>query len=533
MTICPVVVATDLAGDGLDLLRQAKDVSLHHARPGESALRRLLETAEGLIVRSDVTVDDELLEHAPRLRVIGLAGTGVANIDVDSATRRGIIVTSTPGTSAIAAGEHTLALMLALGRNLVGAHNSLQAGYWPLERARQAGVQLAGKTIGIVGYGRVGRVVAERCLAFGMQVLVHDPYIGEDQPGDRRLQPVGLDELLASSDFISLHVPLTEETRRLLDAAAIARIRPGARLVNTAHGAVWDEQAVADALRSGRLAGVATDVFPQEPPAGSPLIGLEGALHTPHVGDNTREANLNLSTQIVAQVLDALRGEDYRHVVNMPFLPGAPWAEARPSMRLADGMGRILHALARRPLRRVAVEYRGERLDDLIKPLTVALLHGILKPVLGDQVNYINAPVLASARGLQVMQTRGLSGDDYAGLVSCHFTLEGGEEITMGGTLLDGREPRIVQINEYDINFVPLGQLLIMGSHDRPGVIGRVGTLLAENGINIASWQTGRASPGGNTLTVLTLDQPLTDAQLRALQALDFVRHARQLEIHL
>ncbi|MDE0610540.1 MAG: phosphoglycerate dehydrogenase [Anaerolineaceae bacterium] len=533
MTPCPVVVATDLADDGLELLRRATDVSPKHARPGESNLRQLLEAAEGLIVRSDVQVDAELLEHAPRLRVIGLAGTGVGNIDVDTATRRGIIVTSTPGAGAIAAGEHTLALLLALGRNLVPAHNSLQAGYWPLQRARQAGVQLAGKTIGIVGYGRVGRVVAERCLAFGMQVLVHDPYIAEDQPGDRRLQPVGLDDLLGRSDFISLHVPLTDETRQMLDAAAIERIRPGARLINTAHGAVWDEQAVADALRSGQLAGVATDVFPQEPPSGSPLIGLDAVLHTPRIGDNTREANLNLSTRIVAQVLDALRGHDYRHVVNMPFLPGAPWAEARPYMRLADCMGRILHALARQPVRRVAVEYRGERLDDLIKPLTVALLHGILKPVLGDQVNYINAPVLASVRGLQVMQTRGLSTGDYASLVSCHFTLEGGEEITMGGTLLDGREPRIVQINEYDINFVPLGQLLIMGSRDQPGVIGRVGTLLADNDVNIASWQTGRASPGGNTLTVLTLDQPLTEGQLRVLQALEFVRHARQLEIRL
>ncbi|MCY4525331.1 MAG: hypothetical protein OXB89_01870, partial [Anaerolineaceae bacterium] len=243
MTPCPVVVAADLADDGLELLRQATDVSLHHARPGESALRQLLQTAEGLIVRSDVQVDAELLEHAPHLRVIGLAGTGIGNIDIDTATHRGIIVTSTPGTSAIAAGEHTLALLLALGRNLVSAHNNLQAGYWPVQRARQAGVQLSGKTIGIVGYGRVGRVVAERCLAFGMQVLVHDPYIGEDQPGDRRMQPVGFDDLLQRSDFISLHVPLTDETRQLLDAAAIARIRPGARLVNPAPGAIWDEDA--------------------------------------------------------------------------------------------------------------------------------------------------------------------------------------------------------------------------------------------------------------------------------------------------
>ena len=533
MTPYAIVVATDLAADGLQLLQDAADVNLRLVRPGESALRRQLADAQALVVRGDVTVDAELMEHAPQLRVIGMAGASLANIDIDTATQRGIIVTNTPGTSAIAAGEHSLALLLALCRHLVGAHNSLQSGYWPLHRSRQAGVQLAGKTIGIIGYGRVGRVVAERCLAFGMQVLVCDPYVAEDQPGDRRLHLVGLDELLQRSDFISLHVALTNETRNLLDAPAIARIRPGARLINTAHGAVWDEAAVAAALQGGQLAGVATDVFPQEPPAHSPLIGLDGVLHTPRIGDNTQEASLNLSTQIVSQVLDALRGQDYPHVVNMPFLPGTPWAEARPYMRLADCMGRILHALARQPVRRVAVEYRGERLDALLKPLTVALLHGILTPVLGDQVNYINAPVLASARGLQVMQSRDLGSGDYASLVSCHFTLDGGEEITMGGTLLDGREPRIVQINEYDINFVPIGQLLIMGSRDRPGVIGRIGTLLADNDINIASWQTGRASPGGNTLTVLTLDQPLPEALLQELQTIDFVRHARQLEIRL
>ena len=533
MTQHIVLVTANLTNAALGQLRDAADVTLRQAPPQRSALRSHLSTAHAMILRHELRVDDALLQEAPQLRVIGLAGTSLGSIDLDAATSRGIIVTNTPDAGAISAGEHTLALLLALCRNLVSAHHSLLPGRRAQQSALQTGVQLEGKTIGLIGYGRVGRVVARRCLAFGMQVLICDPYLGEDTPADRRLQPVGLDELLQRSDFISLHVALTGETRNLLDAAAIARIRPGARLINTAHGAVWDEAAVAAALRSGQLAGVATDVFPQELPTRSPLIAQTNVLHTPHIGDHTHEAAQDLSTQIVTQVLDALRGRDYRHVVNMPFLPGTPWSEARPGMRLADCMGRILHALARRPLRSVAVEVRGDRLDALLKPLTVALLHGILTPVLGDKVNYVNAPVLARGRGLQVMQTRDLSTDDYASLVSCRVTLDGGEEITMGGTLLDGREPRIVQINEYGINFVPLGQLLIMGSRDRPGVIGRVGTLLAENDINIASWQTGRAGPGGNTLTVLTLDQPLPEALLQALQALDFVRHARQLEIRL
>jgi D-3-phosphoglycerate dehydrogenase len=308
-------------------------------------------------------------------------------------------------------------------------------------------------------------------------------------------------------------------------------MKPGARLINAAHGSIWDEEAVAQAVKSGQLAGVAVDVYAEEPPYNSPLVGLDNVIHTPHIGDNTVEAAQDLSCQIVTQVLDALRGKDYRHVVNMPFMPGAPYAEARPYMMLAENMGTVLHTLSRHPIRRVDVEYRGDTMAGMVKPLTVALLKGILTPVLGDTVNYINVPVLAAERGLQVMQTKGLKTGDYTNLVSCQVTLEDGEEIVMAGTLLDQKEPHIVQVNEYRMDFVPHGHMLILGSHDQPGVIGRVGMLLAENKVNIASWQTGRANPGGPTLTVLALDQPVPDDVLEALCALDFIRHAHQVKI--
>jgi D-3-phosphoglycerate dehydrogenase / 2-oxoglutarate reductase len=530
MTAYHILVATDLTEDSLQLLNEAKDITTHIVPPNLPAVRDALVSAHALIAREDVRVDGPLLEHAPHLKVIGRVGAGLGNLDMEAATSRGIIVTNTPGTNAVAAGEHTLALMLALSRRIIAAHNSLKEGYWLLDRKRQAGTQLEGKTIGLIGYGRVGRVVAQRCLAFGMTVLAYDPYITEDQVNDKRVLLVGINELLRRSDFVSLHVAVTSETRGLLTADLIARMKPGARLINTAHGSAWDEDAVAKAVKDGHLAGVAVDVYREEPPYNSPLVGLENVVHTPRIGDNTIEAAQDLSCQIVTQVLDALRGRDYRNVVNMPFMPGAPYEESRPYMRLAECMGAVFHTLSRHPIRRVDVEYRGEEVDGMVKPLTVALLKGLLAPILGDKVNYINAPVLAAERGIQISQTKGLRTRDYANLVSCQVTLEDGEEIIMAGTLLDHKEPYIVQINEYRMNFVPEGHMLIMGSYDQPGVIGRVGMLMANNSVNIASWQTGRAEPGGQTLTVLTLDEPISDDVLEELRQQDFVRHAHRLE---
>lgn len=529
--IINILVATDLTDESLQILRVAGDVHLHTVTPHLPAVREALPDVHAIIAREDILLDRALLDKAPSLRVIGRVGASLSGIDLEAATERGIVVMHTPSSSAIAAGEHTMTLMLALSRKLVVVHDSLKEGWWLLDRKRQAGTQLFGKTIGLLGLGRVGQVVAQRCLAFGMTVLAYDPYITEEQLNDDRVLLVGQRELLQRSDFISIHVPVTNETRGMVNAALIEQMKPGVRLLNTSHGTIWDENTVAQALKDGHLAGVGVDVYPEEPPYNSPLIGLDNVIHTPHIADNTQEAMQDLSAQIVQQVVDALHGVDYRNAVNLPFISGVDFETMRPYMRLAECVGTVLHTLARNPIRRIEVEYRGEEVTGLVKPLTVALLKGILAPVLGDKVNYINAPVLAAERSLQIMQTKGLKTGEYTNLVSCQVTLEDGEEIVMGGTLLDHREPHIVQINEYRMNFVPQGHLLIMGSYDQPGVIGRVGTLLANNDVNIASWQTGRAHPGGHTLTVLTLDQPLPEAVMNELLQQDFIRHAHQVAI--
>jgi D-3-phosphoglycerate dehydrogenase len=301
------------------------------------------------------------------------------------------------------------------------------------------------------------------------------------------------------------------------------------RIINTANGLIVDEQAIVDALKSGHVAGVAIDVFPEEPPYNSPLIGLDNVVHTPHIGDNTVEASQDLSMRVVQQVLDALRDKDYRNVVNIPIIPGLDYKAVRPYIDLSQRMGQILHSLTRNPIRRVAVEVRGDEMAGLIKPLTVGALKGLLQPVLGEKVSTVNAPILAHERGWQVTQAKGLKASVYANVVNLQITLEDGEEITITGTLLDKTAPYIVQINEYRMNFVPDGHLLILGSRDTPGVIGRVGTLLSEHNVNIAGWYTGRAEPGGNTLTVLTLDEELPAGVIEALESLDFIRHVRQI----
>ncbi len=531
MTPFNILVATELTEESHQILAAAPDVTVRIVPPSLAAIRDALADAHVLISRDDVQIDAKLLDYAPELKIIAHPSTGLGGVDLETATQRGIIVMNTPGISAIAAGEHTLTLLLALSRRLIDAHNSMRSGYWLMDRKQQAGTQLNDKTLGLIGFGRVGRIVAHRALAFGMTILAFDPYLSEDNIIDKRVLLVGLRELLERSDFVSIHVAATPETRNLLNGDRIRQMKPGARLINTAHGSVLDEKALVEALKDGHLAGAAVDVYSEEPPYNSPLVGLANVIHTPHVGDNTVEATQDLSIQVVRQVLDALHDKDYRNAVNMPFVPGVDFDTIRPYLILAERIGTLVHLLGRSPIRRVAVEYRGDDVSSLVKPLTVALLKGLLSPMLGNRVSYINAPLLASERGIQVTQVKGLEIADYANLVSCQVTLEDGEEIIMAGTLLDRKEPHIMQINQYRMNFVPEGLLLLMGSYDKPGVIGTIGTLMSENNINIASWHTGRSQPGGHTLTVLTLDTSVPDEVMTKLESQEFVRHVHQVHL--
>lgn len=526
-----VLVATDLTPESIALLEARSDFSVDMAPPKTANVRAALEYATAIITRSDFKLDAALLEHAPKLKLIARMSAGLTGIDIEFATERGILVMNTPGVSAIAAAEHTVALMLALSRNLPSVHESLREGWWLFDRQQQVGKQLHGKTLGVVGLGRVGQRVARLCLAFGMKALAYDPYLREEQVSDRRIELLGLQELLAASDYVSLHVPATNETTDFFNAETLRQMKSGAYFINTSHGGIIKESLLADALKSGRLGGAALDVWNEEPPFSSPLIGLDKVVHTPHIGDNTLEARQDLSIQIVKQVIDALDDRDYRNVVNLPLLPGVNYQEIRPYMQLAESIGSLQHVLARASISRIAIEIIGDDMDGLIKPMTVGILKGLLTPILGAKVSYVNAPILATERGWQITQAKGIKISEYSNVITCQVTLEDGEEISIAGALLDRQKPYILQINSYRIHFEPRGHLLIMGSYDKPGVIGRVGTLMAENGVNIASWHTGRAEPGGNTLTVLNFDEALPEILMETLRGQDFIRHVHQLRI--
>ena len=525
-----VVVATDLTPESIALL-ESSGFAVSAVPPKTASVRAALAEAAAIITRSDFRLDAPLLAHAPKLRLIARMSAGLTGIDIDCATERGILVMNAPGVSAVSAAEHTLTLMLALNRNLPAVHESLREGWWLFDRAQQVGVQLHGKTIGIVGLGRVGQRVAQLCLALGMTVLAYDPYIAEERVNEARIQLVSLRELLAAADYVSMHVPATKETEDFFDADSLRQMKRGARFINTAHGGIIKESLLAEALLDGHLGGAALDVWNEEPPFNSPLIGMDKVIHTPHIGDNTAEARQDLSLQIVRQVIDALNDRDYRNVVNMPLLPGVSYEQMRPYMQLAESIGALQHVLARSPIQRIAIEIIGDDMNGLIKPMTVGILMGLLRPILGESVSAVNAPLRAAERGWQITQAKGIKISEYRNVITCQITLEDGEDISVAGALLDRQKPYILQINDYRIHFEPRGHLLVMGSYDKPGVIGRVGTLMAENGINIASWHTGRAAPGGNTLTVLNFDEALPESVMTALRERDFIRHVHQLKI--
>lgn len=526
-----ILVATDLTAESIALLEAADNVAVDIVPPKTSIVRAALSQASAIITRSDFKLDAPLLERAPHLKIIARMSAGLTGIDVDYATERGILVMNIPGVSAIAAAEHTLTLMLALNRNLPEIHASLREGWWLFDRQSQVGRQLHGKTVGIIGLGRVGQRVAQLCLAFGMRVVANDPYIRAEQVKDKRILLVSLRELLGEADYVSLHVPATDETSDFFSADMLAQLKPGACFINTAHGGVVREATLAEALKSGRLGGIALDVWNEEPPFNSPLIGLDKVIHTPHIGDNTTEARQDLCLQIAQQVIDALDERDFRNVVNMPLLPGLRYQEALPYLQLSESIGRLQHILARAPIRRIAIEIIGDDMNGLIKPMTVGILKGLLTPIHGEKVSYVNAPVLAGEHGWQITQAKGIKISEYSNVITCQITLDDSEEISIAGTLLDRQKPFILQINSYRIHFEPRGHLLVMGSYDQPGVIGRVGTLMAEHGVNIASWHTGRAEPGGNTLTALNFDEALPEALMEMLRGQDFIRHVHQLYI--
>jgi D-3-phosphoglycerate dehydrogenase / 2-oxoglutarate reductase len=505
-----VLIAEPLADAGIELLRAHFDVDAHDTLDRAELLARVAD-ADALVVRSATQVDGEVLAAGRNLKVVGRAGIGLDNVDVNAATRLGVMVVNAPQSNVISAAEHTVALILAQARNIPQADAALRVGRW--ERTRFQGAELYGKTLGIVGLGRVGALVAQRLNAFGMRVIAYDPYVSRDRAAQMGVELASLVEVLTKADVVTVHLPKTPETTGLIGERELAAMRPGARLVNTARGGLVDETALAKAVESGHLGGAALDVFSEEPTTHSPLFQLDRVVVTPHLGASTAEAQDKAGVAIAEQLILALTGQFVPNAVNVDAGP-VPDA-LRPFVPLAEKLGRLYTALAGGgPSGRanlvmgghLGVEYVGALAEHDTRVLTLAALKGMLAPVVHEPVTYVNAPLLAAERGLELVETKTRHSRDWVNLMS--LSGEGSRgPVGVAGTTMGARDAeRLVAVNGIEIDMRPSAHMAFLFYEDRPGVIGRVGTILGRAGINIASMQVGRRKQGGEALMALTVD---------------------------
>jgi D-3-phosphoglycerate dehydrogenase len=526
-----IFVADDVSESGLGPLRSAGFVV--EKRPGlpPSELREALKDCEGLIVRSETKVTPDLLDSANTLRVIGRAGVGVDNIDVTAATIRGIVVMNAPDGNTITTAEHTIALLISLARSIPQASSSLKSGRW--DRKKFIGVELEGKTLGIVGLGRIGRVVASRARALGMQIVAYDPFISPEHARDLEIELASLDDVYGRADFLTVHTPLTPETRGLIDREAISKMKKGARIINCARGGLVDEQALYDAIANGAIAGAALDVFVQEPPpADHQLLQLEQVIATPHLGASTKEAQEGVAFTVAEQMRDYLLTGALRGAVNVPAISMKEYNLIQPYVALADCIGRFQAQLVDKPVSEVRIEFAGEIVDVDAAPVTRAFLAGLLRDV-SARVNAVNAFLIAEERGIKVTTTYIRTGD-MAPAMRTEIN-DGHSRRTLAGTLVgyggQRREGRITEIDGFHLEATPHGHMLVTRNHDVPGVIGGIGTILGQGGVNISRFHLGRRERGGEAMAVIEVDAPLSKETLQSLRSLEQVISAQPIEL--
>ena len=500
-----VLIAEELSPAGIAQLESGFEI--RHADGADRAqLLPALAEADAVIIRSATTIDAEALEHAPRLRVVARAGIGLDNVDVGAATRAGVMVVNAPTSNIVSAAEHAIALLLALARNVPQAMASLRSGQW--KRAAFTGIEMQGKVAGLLGLGKIGVLVAQRLAAFGMTVIAYDPYVAAARGAQLGVRLVSLEELLAESDVISVHLPKNAETIGIIADRQLHMVKPGVLIVNAARGGIVDEAALASALVDGRVAGAALDVYATEPCTDSPLFGLPNVVVTPHLGASTHEAQEKAGTQVARSVRLALAGEFVPDAVNVQG--GSVDETIRPGLPLAEKLGRIFTAVAGGIAARIDVEVRGEIAGLDVSVLQLAALKGVFSDIVEDAVTYVNAPLLAADRGVQVSLVTDKESPDWRNVVTLRGALPDGQVVSVGGTLTGERQvEKLVDVNGYDMEIAPAEHMVFFTYSDRPGVVGIVGKILGDRGINIAGMQVCRDARGGQALIVLTVDSAL------------------------
>jgi D-3-phosphoglycerate dehydrogenase len=522
----PKVLISDSMDPKAAEIFRAKGVEVDE-RPGLSKdeLKAIIGDYDGLAIRSATKVTADLLEAAASLKVIGRAGIGVDNVDIPAATARGIVVMNTPFGNSITTAEHAIALMFALARDLPAADSSTQAGKW--EKNRFMGVELTSKTLGLIGAGNIGSIVADRALGLRMKVVAYDPFLTPERALDLGVEKVELDELLARADFITLHTPLTEQTRNILSRENLAKTKKGVRIVNCARGGLIDEAALKEALDSGQVAGAALDVFVEEPAKASPLFGTPGLVATPHLGASTTEAQVNVAIQVAEQMAEYLVRGGVTNALNMPSLSAEEAPRLKPYMALAEKLGSLVGQLSHGAIGGLSIEAEGAAAELNMKPITGAVLAGFMR-VHSDAVNMVNAPFLAKERGLDVREIRHDRETDYHTLLRVSAMTAGGDR-AVAGTLFANSSPRLVEIFGIRVEAELEGEMIYIVNEDMPGFIGRLGTLLGEAGVNIGTFSLGRREAGGEAVALVSVDSHVGPDLVQRLQALPGVKRVAPL----
>jgi len=518
-----VLVSDPIDQAGIDILSQVATVDIKTGLSSEE-LAQIIPEYDALMIRSGSRVTQEIIEAGTQLKIIGRAGVGVDNVDVNAATRKGIVVVNSPEGNTIAAAEHALAMMLALSRYIPDANASVKSGNW--DRKSFIGAEVYKKTLGIVGLGKIGSHVATAAKAMGMKLLAYDPFISTERADQLGCRLVEMDVLLQESDYITLHIPKTSETTHLINADAIAKMKPNARIINCSRGGIIDETALYNSLKEGKIAGAALDVYETEPLGDSPLKSLEKqVILTPHLGASTTEAQVNVAIDVAEQIRDVLLGLPARSAVNIPGLGPDVLEELRPYMQLAETLGNLVGQLAGGRVEQLVVKLQGELATNKSQPIVVAALKGLLSQALRERVNYVNASIEAKERGIRVIETRDAAVRDYAG--SLHLEAKGSlGEHSVTGALLGDSEIRITDIDEFPVNVPPSQNMLFTLHRDMPGIIGKIGSLLGSFNVNIASMQVGRKIVRGDAVMVLSLDDPLPDGILDEITKVSGIRDA-------
>lgn len=510
-----ILVADGIDAEGLGPLATDRNFKLVFIED-QASLDKELPDADALLVRSKTKVKSDLMEKGRKLKFVGRAGVGVDNIEVPAASKKGIVVANVPGGNTISAAEHTVALMLALSRNVPQADASLRGGKW--DRNKFVGVELNGKTLGLLGFGRIGKEVAKRAMSFEMKVVAYDPFVSEQHMKSFGVQPATIDEVLKSADYLSLHLPVTDQTRGIINAAALAKMKPEARLVNCARGELVDEPALFEALKARKIKGAALDVFSSEPPTFKDFFTLDNVIATPHLGASTEEAQVKVAQELSVALMDFFLKGVVRNAVNLPSLEPELLEKATPYLELTEKLGKFAAQVVQGGIQEIKVEFSGDFSNPMRNILSLSAVKGILGAAMGErEINWVNAIPIAKERGIRVEDTAISDPEDFTTLITVRIKTDKGQKSVSGTVLSKGRS-RIVRVDDLTVDVLPEGHLLVLTNVDRPGVVGFIGTLLGENKINIAQFQVGRKSAGGEAVSILNVDSAVPEAVVQKIR---------------